>query len=566
MSVQELADDGNYEEMENVMNFERFAEMYEELNGDPLVLDKIKQNFNMNWDANCDEIIDAITGLPGGKESYITEVVIKLDEMLCSERHVAETFKSMMKGYLFRQKSSQDIFRYNVATQLWENAKFILKTVFINCMDAYFNLLDQSKHNINRFIKGPDTKAEDTKEYYKRKKMYRNFLNKNSTIDSILKIFNSIAPVEDTLFDLNPEYDKFFSFKNGIYNLETCEFRKRTRDDRLTQALHFDYDPLFDTTAYDDISAFFKKLQPDPEQRIFTVSFLKYCLKGGNEQSKFKMNIGSTGANGKTSEMECFQKAFPIYTTKLHRSSFTKNCTKLHKYMFKLVSEPIRLAYINELDENQLDVEFIKDCCDDNATIPLDKMYGTMCENSRIQAKFITTSNKDPNLQSESALTRRMLVQNYESRFVSEELVDEKKNLYLMDTAWVKTRFSQDKFCLAFFHYLRCTGVVPLKVPKSNEQLSLETLNESDEFLSTLTTHFVITEFKDDRVSRDELQKYFPGVSLRAVHSNIKRLGIKYDKNTTMRGARGVYRGIRKLNAEEIAELQPEYIEFEDPE
>ena len=66
--------------------------------------------------------------------------------------------------------------------------------------------------------------------------------------------------------------------------------------------------------------------------------------------------------------------------------------------MFKLVTEPIRLAYINELDENQLDVEFIKDCCDNNATIPLDKMYGTMCENARIQATFITTSNRDPNL------------------------------------------------------------------------------------------------------------------------------------------------------------------------
>ena len=66
--------------------------------------------------------------------------------------------------------------------------------------------------------------------------------------------------------------------------------------------------------------------------------------------------------------------------------------------MFKLVTEPIRLAYINELDENQLDVEFIKDCCDNNATIPLDKMYGKMCENARIQATFITTSNRDPNL------------------------------------------------------------------------------------------------------------------------------------------------------------------------
>ena len=135
-----------------------------------------------------------------------------------------------------------------------------------------------------------------------------------------------------------------------------------------------------------------------------------------------------------------------------------------------------------------------------------------------------------------------------------------------MDTSWVSTRFSQDRFCLAFFHFLINEGVVPLKVPKTNEQLSLDTLNENDDFLATLSSAFVITNFTKDRVSRDDIMKYFPGVPLRTINSNMKRLGIKYDKNSTMPGLRGVYRGIRKFNDEEITERGPEYIEFEDPE
>ena len=48
-----------------------------------------------------------------------------------------------------------------------------MKTVFLKGMDAYFDMLDNNTPNICHFIKSPDTKAEDTKDYYKRKKMYR---------------------------------------------------------------------------------------------------------------------------------------------------------------------------------------------------------------------------------------------------------------------------------------------------------------------------------------------------------------------------------------------------------
>ena len=92
--------------------------------------------------------------------------------------------------------------------------------------------------------------------------------------------------------------------------------------------------------------------------------FLKYCLKGGNPQKIFKMNIGYTAANGKTTEMDIHETVFPIYTYKLDRSSFSQNCTKRHKYMLKLVKFPIRLAYINELDDSKLDADFLKEFVD----------------------------------------------------------------------------------------------------------------------------------------------------------------------------------------------------------
>ena len=92
------------------------------------------------------------------------------------------------------------------------------------------------------------------------------------------------------------------------------------------------------------------------------------------------MNIGYTAANGKTTEMDIHEKAFPLYTEKLDRTIFSKTCTKRHKYANKLVTCPIRLAYINELDDSKLDEDFLKDFAD-GKDLPLEQMYGTMCNN-----------------------------------------------------------------------------------------------------------------------------------------------------------------------------------------
>ena len=62
--------------MQNIMDFDDFVDMFKELNGDEIELRHLKQNFDMNWNGTCDEIIHSITNLPGGAERYFTDVLI----------------------------------------------------------------------------------------------------------------------------------------------------------------------------------------------------------------------------------------------------------------------------------------------------------------------------------------------------------------------------------------------------------------------------------------------------------------------------------------------------------
>ena len=283
-------------------------------------------------------------------------------------------------------------------------------------------------------------------------------------------------------------------------------------------------------------------------------------MKGGNPQRVYKMNIGYTAANGKSTEMDMHEAVFPIYTYELDNTFFSKTCTKRHKFGARLVECPIRLAYINELDDGKLDGKFFKkfgDC----KNLPLEKMYDTMTDNSRIQSKLITTSNIDPNINFDPGTSRRTLIQKYESQFVAKSKVDESKHRYLMDTYWVDTRFSQDAYKLAYFHFLLSAPELVESQYEANRQLVAEQVAENDDFLSKLEEQFTITENESDRVTKFELQQHFPDMPTRELNNHLKRFSksIVYDKlgskDINLNG-RGVYKGIRKYTQKESQERE----------
>ena len=343
--------------------FEYWEELYIELDGKCDTLKDLQCNFKNNIDVHdvtklCVPIIHEIKKLPEGK-TRVFEYYIERDNMKCTHLTVASIFNNITQGSYIRKQCKPDskghmkvlIYRYNSETQLWDNTTD-LKTHFIHTMKLYCALLCQKRVNdipLNKdtFEENYTEKDKDEKGIYlKRQKMYCNLMECNSHINAIIDIFKSLVTVEDTLLDLAPEYDKYICFRNGIYNLDTSEFRRRDISDRFTESLDWDYGKHYNYACYGVISEFFTKLQPDLEQRTFTVSFLKYCLRGGNPQAMFKMNIGYTARNGKTSEMKIFQTAFPMYTETLHKSIFNVGCPKFHKYAYKFVSA-------DEIDETK---------------------------------------------------------------------------------------------------------------------------------------------------------------------------------------------------------------------
>ena len=93
------------------------------------------------------------------------------------------------------------------------------------------------------------------------------------------------------------------------------------------------------------------------------------------------------------------------------------------------------------------------------------------------------TSGSKVSSSAMSAMSQMLLIQRYESQCVNKKLVDEKSHRYLMNTTWVEDRFSQDKYKLAYFHFLLRKGSVSpeLYIPEANIQLVQDQVLENDD-------------------------------------------------------------------------------------
>ena len=134
-----------------------------------------------------------------------------------------------------------------------------------------------------------------------------------------------------------------------------------------------------------------------------------------------------------------------------------------------------------------------------------------------------------------------------------------------MDTTWVETRFSQDSYKLAYFHFLLKEGHVQpeIIVPETNVELVQDQVLENDDFLVKLNEHFVITKDEFHTVSQSVVREIFDSrdMPVRKINTDLKRLGVMPGK------CKRVYRGIRRLTQDEINERESDAgLLIDDPE
>lgn len=97
-------------------------------------------------------------------------------------------------------------------------------------------------------------------------------------------------------------------FNNGVYDLEAETFRDGCPDDFISLYTKYDYIPLDkENEYYEDIKQFFKKIQPEKEERCYLKTLLSTCLAGCTKEQKFYIFIGK-GANGKSTVIDLMKK------------------------------------------------------------------------------------------------------------------------------------------------------------------------------------------------------------------------------------------------------------------
>jgi phage/plasmid-associated DNA primase len=350
--------------------------------------------------------------------------------------------------------------------------------------------------------------------------------------------------MDNVEFDTGTEQYFNLQYNNGVFDLRLKKLRPRLKSDYVTKILDYDYMEAdqISPEVHADVKRFYEQTQPDQEQRDHQLGYLALCTTGDTTRQIGKMNIGYSASNGKSTELKIHDKVFPIYTTKLDKRTFNERFEKQHKQLLELIENPIRLAYIEEMDRGKVDAQLLKDFID-GYKLNIERLYGTK-EVKLHQAKLMTCSNNDPNICPDPGVMRRLPCQHYTSKFVPMlDQVDEgdenpggsaaaDAHVYPLVRGF-ENRFEQPEYANAYLHLL-LPYIDNLSIPASAWKDFQDIAMDNDDFRDFVEQAFQVTGNAHDIVPKKQLEEHF-GRSMTycrtkfsAILADLKRLGLTY--------------------------------------
>jgi hypothetical protein len=466
-----------------------------------------------------------------------------------SERGMAELFLELKSDIIIYQEDIIYVYYKNewIIDKKGEICKYIIGHILIEYLIKEKSLIDEK---INKLLKYERIEKELKEMEIKREEIIL-FIKKLKNIKFIGEILKQIqtfiiATQKKIIFDVGIEHKYNVHFKNGVYDLKMKNFRKRNYNDYITQYLDYDYLERneIDDKIHSFVDNFFKKIQPDEDERNFTLGYLAYCLTGDTGKQIFKINIGYTASNGKSTEVTIHDKVFPIYTKKLNKETFNKGNSKFHKFVRDCLHNPIRLAYIEELNQSLMDVDIIKDWVD-GKKLTIEILYGTN-ETKSIQAKLMTFSNKDINIEGDEGLYRRGRLQFYNSKFV-DEIEDDYKNHKYKKIENIDLYFNDIKYKNAYFHML-LNYVDNFKIPNSSKDNFKKLVDENDNLKNDINDNFIITQYKENKLSKKFVEDTLEFHKWSNILTKLKSMGVIYDRDKMYNGEKSILSGIKVNN------------------
>ena len=312
-------------------------------------------------------------------------------------------------------------------------------------------------------------------------------------------------------------------FNNGYLDLKTGELKQRIDDKTYpTYCIEKDYEP---STEEDEkrVYTLFKQIFYKPGELEYNFSKIANALIGDPTEDQDMLFIIGKGSNGKSVSMELLAYALGDYVLLFSSSALEKGNSKRDKIFNELGKQThVRVIWINECTENELDASDFKNLCDGKLVVT--RLYIDGQTILSIKGKLVSTSNYFPKVKMDEAIKRRINADEAGSKFVDEDdKVDETKHIFKKDRELLGRLKNDDKFLMAYVNILLkfCMRHSKKQDPKK-PQCIIDTTNEiisaNDKIQDFVDSKLEITTDSKDRIGKqDMLDKYlitFPGAKM----------------------------------------------------
>ena len=402
-------------------------------------------------------------------------------------------------------------------------------------------------------------------ELYEKHKItfYKNLRKRfgNNLTDNIVRKLSSKPEVFKPHFGCKLNKIPYLvSFKDGVLNLKTMKFEKRTKDHLMSKCLSYNY-PSHLTEDHEDVQKvkqiLLKICNNNEEDFAAMLRTYGYMMTGETKEQIFNYFYGAQGSNGKTLSVTAFKNAFEFYCYEMNPKAFEDDAQKAHKFFAK--TEDCRAVFVNELrQDKKIDASLIKDVRD-GKNKEFEKLFDTTY-NLTIQFKLTFISNHPPNIIGDGGIQRSINLFEFLSKFVSKgdrnyEKPDDSKLIFEKDKNLenvVEKQWFKKAFCFLVIqeaHKYYKEGLIPF--PKYHKETATSLLEANDELLRFIDNHYDITNNRDDRVARDEFLEHYREVSGKRktswlyVLSKLREKRIEYNRFLRFKGSRGCVVGIR---------------------
>ena len=216
--------------------------------------------------------------------------------------------------------------------------------------------------------------------------------------------------------DSNPS---LLGFENGVYDLETDEFRQGRPEDYVSLSTGINYIEYDQDNPYiSQVMNFMEKVLTNENVRKYVMTLFASILDGKNRDEKFHMWTGS-GSNGKSKIVELFQYAIGDYACIFNVSLLTQKRVGSSATNSELaIAKGKRFAILQEPEENErLNVGIMKELTGGD-TIQCRPLYKEPIK-FKPMFKMILTCNHMPAIPPDDGGTwRRVRRVEFASKFV----------------------------------------------------------------------------------------------------------------------------------------------------